>query len=88
MSERNTPTFEECVIEAFANKELLSEYDRLNKTNLMKKGSPIDLMIDGACDRYDQDIKGFFSFVKTAVFEPLIGRKSTPIDLFDNKVIK
>jgi hypothetical protein len=41
-------TFEECVLDCAANKELVYEFDRLTGHNLSMKGSPIVLMIDEA----------------------------------------
>ena len=49
---------EQCI----ANPDLLRQYDRLNGTDLSRRGSPIDLMIDDACGKMDADARGFFDF--------------------------
>lgn len=44
------------------NKALIEEYDRLKGTNIARRGSPINLMIDDACGKYEEDTKLFFDF--------------------------
>ncbi len=56
-------TFKEILLESAANKELVKEFDRLNGTNLSLKGSGLDLEIDKASGRLEDDMKLFIEFV-------------------------
>ena len=42
--------------------DLLKEYDRLNGTNLMRTGAPINIAIDDATDKYAAEARRFFNF--------------------------
>lgn len=64
-------TFSECVLECTKNKELIAEFDRLNGTNLSLRGSNLDLQIDIACGRMEQEIPKFLTFVKECVWDRL-----------------
>lgn len=63
------PFFIACVRHASANKELVAQFDRLSGTNLQRVGSPIELAIDQATGKLDDDIRKFLQFVKTFVYE-------------------
>ena len=45
------------------NKELLAEFDRLNGTNLCRRGSMLDRMVDESSGRYEADARLFADFV-------------------------
>jgi len=64
-------TFLECVHACAANRELLSEFDRLNGTNLSLKGAPIELMVDEASGRLADDVADFVAFVAQCIWLPM-----------------
>ena len=45
-----------------ANRDLLSEFDRLNGTNLCGRGTPIQLAVDHATRRLESDAVPFLLF--------------------------
>lgn len=61
-------TFEECCQECLRNEPLVAEFDRLNKSNLSFKGSPLDLEIDKATGRLTNDVRDFVRFVWNSVW--------------------
>lgn len=61
-------TFAACVREAFAQRELVVEFDRLSGSNLRQRGTPLDLEIDRASGRLDADAERFVAFVRDAVW--------------------
>lgn len=63
------PFFIECVRHASANKELVQQFDRLRGTNLMRIGKPIELAVDAATGKLDDDIRQFLQFVREFVYE-------------------
>jgi len=63
--------FEQCVRESFANKDLVTEFDRLKGTNLSLRGTNLDIQIDLACGRLEQDVAEFVKFVKECVWDRL-----------------
>jgi len=65
------PLFNECIKEAAGMPDLVKEFDRLNGTNLSRKGSPLDLMIDDSTGRMSSDLGKFVEFVREFVYEPL-----------------
>jgi hypothetical protein len=62
-------TFENCLREAISNKELVAEFDRLKGTNLSLRGTNLDIHIDLACGRLEQDLAEFVKFVKECVWD-------------------
>lgn len=60
--------FKECLLECSKNKSLIAEFDRLNGTNLSLKGSQLELMIDRATGRIDEDLHKFVEFVHEVVW--------------------
>ena len=68
----NLSFFETCVSHALANKELVSEFDRLQGTNLSNVGSPIVLAVDKASGRQSDDMQKFMSFVYKYIYIPLV----------------
>jgi hypothetical protein len=65
---RDGLTFLQCVKEASGCIELLAQIDRLFRTNLLGKGSPIERMVDDATGRNDADIQTFLRFVWNCIF--------------------
>lgn len=61
-------TFLTCVQEAAGCRELIEQVDRIYHTNLLQRGSPIDIMIDEATGRADSDKQTFLRFVWNCVF--------------------
>ncbi len=49
--------------------ELVAEYDRLSGTNLSRRGTPLDLMIDDAVGRQEKEMHGFVEFVRECIYE-------------------
>lgn len=62
------PAFVRCLEAAAAARELLTEFDRLNGTNLALTGAPIAVAIDIASGRIDAEVQGFAEFVFDAVY--------------------
>ena len=58
---------ETCVREALAIPDLVAEFDRLHGTNLSLRGSALDLRIDLACNRLEDDVGRFVSFIHETV---------------------
>lgn len=50
---------------------MLAEYDRLADTNLVGAGSPLELAVDVASGRLEDEAQGFLAFVRNAVWERL-----------------
>lgn len=42
--------------------ELVANYDRLRGTNLSRRGTPIDLMIDEATGKFEAEAQAFFDW--------------------------
>ena len=65
------PTLAECMIVASGTEELVKEFDRLTGSNLSRKGSGLDLMIDDASGRTEESAKMFVDFVRECICEML-----------------
>lgn len=65
------PAFQACLMQAAANDELLSQFDRLAGTNLTRQGSPINLAIDAATGRHEDDVRRFIEFVADCIYSRL-----------------
>jgi hypothetical protein len=66
-------TFKETVLMCFDNKNLVKEFDRLNGSNLLQSGSPLELMVDDSCGRIKKDMHNFIEFVRDYIYMPDIG---------------
>ena len=68
----------ECVETCVNNKELVSEYNRLNGTSIGKKSTGINAFIDKACGyTFNQfEMLEFIDFVVKCVWMPLCENKS------------
>lgn len=64
-------TFSECVLECLKDKELVSQFDRLNGTNLSLRGGNLAVGIDMATGRLESDTLKFFRFVKDCIWNRL-----------------
>lgn len=62
--------FSSALIECCRNREFLQEYDRLHGTNLSFRGSAIEIAIDLAACRQQQELRKFAVFVWNTVFLP------------------
>lgn len=60
--------FDECVVYCLRQPELVREFDRLNGTNLLLRGAPIELMIDKESGRTMDDFQQFIAFVYDCVW--------------------
>jgi len=68
--------FTETVVYIFENKpEVIEEYDRLNDTNILQKQSIIANEIDKASGKRDDELRGFFDFVREYIFDPMVRDK-------------
>jgi len=77
---KTTPTqpacasaFKACVMLCAADVEFVAAFDRLTKSNLQGRGSPVDLAIDDATGRLPEDAKLFVAFVFDVVWSRLDG---------------
>lgn len=57
------PYFRAFLRAAAANRELVAEFDRLTGSNLLRRGSPIELAVDDATGRAEADVAAFVGFV-------------------------
>jgi len=65
--------FASTITHIFKNEhDFIAQYDRLNNTNISKKLTPVENMIDEASGKRDEELKGFFACVRQTVFEPMI----------------
>lgn len=64
-------TFGDVVLHCAAQPELVANYDRLRGTNLSRRGTDMDLLIDDACKRTESEIPGFVAFVWECVWTRL-----------------
>ena len=46
----------------FDNRELKTQFDRLRGTNVSRRGSPMNVMIDDATGKFEADARAFFKF--------------------------
>lgn len=65
---RHGVSFYECLMTNAATTGLVAEFDRLHRTNLLQRGTPIERMIDKATGRMNQDVEKFIDFVWEFVF--------------------
>ena len=63
--------FEDALRSAAGNRELLEQYDRLTKSNLSRRGSPIELAVDDATGRTEKEFAEFARFVFEYVWLPV-----------------
>lgn len=70
-------TFAECLRNCVSNTALVREYDRLRGTNLSFTGSQMDLAIDRACRRQEQEFEAFTAFVFEYIWMPVAIREAT-----------
>lgn len=79
--------FQDCVIECCRNPELIKSYDRLHGSSLYRilikdNRTKLEILIDQATGyqevlnkKFEEEIKGFFSFVLAYVWMPLVIRE-------------
>lgn len=68
VAKRGELTFWECLQECTRNAELLKYFDQLHATNLSLRGSALELEIDKATGKMDQEIERFIHFCWDVVF--------------------
>jgi hypothetical protein len=61
-------SFADCIAAAIETPELVKQFDRLFGANLMRRGHPLELAIDDACDRTSYDCRRFLNFLWEYVF--------------------
>lgn len=64
-------TFEQCLMECAGTPGLIAEFDRLTGSNLSMRGAPINVMVDDATGKTDEDLRKFVAFVLEFVWLPL-----------------
>jgi hypothetical protein len=64
-------TFVDCLVTAALDVNFVREFDRLTGCNLLRKGVPIELAIDEATGRMENDIKYFCQWVWDVIFTRL-----------------
>jgi len=64
---RHGITFHQCIVESCIP-ELIENFDRLHETNIARKGHPINIVIEEACGKLDDDMKQFIEFVWEYIF--------------------
>ena len=57
------PSFHLMLCAAAANRELVAEFDRLTGSNLLRRGSLIELAVDDATGRSNDEVAAFVGFV-------------------------
>jgi len=70
-------TLPEIILHCAGNKELVKEFDRLNGSNLLRAGTPLDLAIDDASGRTAADVAKFAEFVRVIVCGTLMKEEGT-----------
>ncbi len=68
-------TLEQCLMQCAATPEFVREFDRLNHSDLARRGIPINIMIDDATGKTDADIKKFVAFVAEFIWLPLVAKE-------------
>ena len=72
-------TFYDCLMECVGTPELIEQFDRLNGTNLLLKGSPFALKIDEVTGRQKDDLRKFIDFCWEYIWSRL-GSAGIPVD--------
>lgn len=62
------PGFINTLIYCINETEMVQEYDRLTGSNLSLRGTPIDLLIDEATGRLDDELREFIYFIYDCVY--------------------
>ncbi len=66
-----TPTtFEQVLMHCAATPDLVAQFDRLTGSNLARKGAPINLMVDDATGKTNDDVAAFVKFVHDVIYTP------------------
>ena len=65
------PAFQACLSESIGTAELVSNFDRLYGADLSGRRSPISRMVDHACGKDEDDMRGFVEFVHTSIYMTL-----------------
>lgn len=64
----------ECVQRCLEHKEFVENFDRLYGSNISRNGAPIELAIDDATGKADEDMEAFVEFCVERVWIPLVER--------------
>lgn len=67
-------TFQEILMHCATDTELVTQFDRLQGSNLARKGAPINLMVDDATGKTNDDLQRFVEFVHECVYMPWLAR--------------
>ena len=63
-------TFEQVLMHCAATPDLVTQFDRLTGSNLARKGAPINLMVDDATGKTNDDVAAFVAFVREFIYAP------------------
>lgn len=67
-------TFQDILMQCAANVELVAQFDRLQGSNLVRTGAPINLMVDDTTGKTNDDLAAFIGFVHECVYAPWLAR--------------
>ena len=65
------PAYWQCVSAALDSYDLVEQFDRICRTNLLGRGAPIELLIDAGTGRLERDVLLFLEFVHDAIYSRL-----------------
>jgi len=65
---RKGVTFYNCLTACSKEEELIEQFDRLNHSNLLRRGSALELMIDTETGRTTKELQAFIDFCWECVF--------------------
>jgi predicted xylose isomerase-like sugar epimerase len=72
-------SFEDTVEACMGNTEFMTQYDRLNGTNLTKKLSPVNNQIDKVSGLRESELKEFFDAIRELIYMPALKNAITQI---------
>lgn len=67
-------TFENVLMQCAGTPEFVTEFDRLSGCNLSRKGTPINILIDDATGKTNEDLGKFIEFVFEFIYLPWLAK--------------
>lgn len=74
-------TFEQVLMQCAAMPELVAEFDRLTGSNLARKGSPINIVVDDASGKTNDDLGKFVAFVAECIYTPWVAQMEALVEV-------
>lgn len=68
LEKRGDLIFHGCVMICLGNKEFVTQFDRLTGTNISKKGTPIEILVDESTGYFDKGFREFLEFCWDYIF--------------------